>query len=74
MSLKTSKKKNTFDHGEANSNAMGQGIARFGEGESCGYTVKKRLAAFPSPAAMSHIKLSLARNHLIIPGQGEFGK
>jgi hypothetical protein len=44
------------------------------------YTVKKRLAVFPSPAGMSLTKLSLAKNNLIkfgnliIPGQGEFGK
>jgi hypothetical protein len=33
---------------------------------------KKRLASFPSPPWMSITKLSLARNNLIIPGQGEF--
>jgi hypothetical protein len=37
------------------------------------YTVKKRLAIFPSPAGMSQTKLSLAENNLIISGQGEFG-
>jgi hypothetical protein len=39
------------------------------------YTVhcKKRLAIFSSPAEMSIIKLSLAGNNLIIPGQGKFG-
>jgi hypothetical protein len=37
------------------------------------YTVKKRLAIFPSQAEMSLTKLSLAGNNLIIPGQGEFG-
>jgi hypothetical protein len=36
------------------------------------YTVK-RLAIFPSPAGMPLTKLSLARNNLSIPGQGEFG-
>jgi hypothetical protein len=35
---------------------------------------KKRLTVFPSPAGMLHTKLSLARNNLIIPSQGEFGK
>jgi hypothetical protein len=34
---------------------------------------KKWLAEFPSQAGMSLSKLSLAGNHLIIPGQGEFG-
>jgi hypothetical protein len=34
---------------------------------------KKRLSFFPSPAGMSLIKLSMAGNNLIIPGQGEFG-
>jgi hypothetical protein len=34
---------------------------------------KKRLPFFPSPAGMSLTKLSLARNNLIIPGQGEIG-
>jgi hypothetical protein len=29
---------------------------------------------FPSPAEMSLIKLSLAGNNKIIPGQGKFGK
>ncbi len=38
------------------------------------YTVKKRLAIFPSPAGMSLTKLSLARNNLIFSDQGEFGK
>jgi hypothetical protein len=38
------------------------------------YTVKKRLAVFPSPAGMSLTKLSLGENTIIIPGQGEFGK
>ncbi len=38
------------------------------------YTVKKRLAVFPSPAEMSLTKLSLVWNNLIITGQGEFGK
>jgi hypothetical protein len=38
------------------------------------YTLKKRLAVFPSPAGMSLTKLSLAGNNLILPGQGEFGK
>jgi hypothetical protein len=33
---------------------------------------KKRLSNFPSPAGMSITKLSLARNNLVIPGQGEF--
>ncbi len=36
-------------------------------------TLQKRLAIFPSPAGMSLIKLSLAENNLIIPGQGVFG-
>jgi hypothetical protein len=36
------------------------------------YTVKKRLATFPSPAGLSLTKLSLAVNIKIIPGQGEF--
>jgi hypothetical protein len=35
---------------------------------------KKRLAVFPSPTGMSLTKLSLARNNLIIPAQGGFGK
>ncbi len=34
---------------------------------------KKRLAIFPSPAGMSLIKLPLAGNNVIVPGQGEFG-
>jgi hypothetical protein len=38
------------------------------------YTVKKRLAVFPSPARMTLTKLSLAGKNLIIPGQGEFDK
>jgi hypothetical protein len=38
-----------------------------------GYTVKKKLAIFPSPAGMSLTKISLAGNNLIIPGQEEFG-
>ncbi len=37
------------------------------------YTVKKRLAIFPSPAEMSQTKLCLVRNNLIITGQEEFG-
>ncbi len=37
------------------------------------HTVKKRFATFPSPAGTSLSKLSLARNNLIIPDQGEFG-
>jgi hypothetical protein len=40
------------------------------------YTVhckKKFSDFFPSPAGMSLIKLSLAGNNLIFPGQGEFG-
>jgi hypothetical protein len=37
------------------------------------YNVKKRSAIFPSPAGMSLIKLSLAGNNLITPGQGELG-
>ncbi len=36
-------------------------------------TVNKRLAIFPFPAGMSLTKLSLALNHLVIPGQGDFG-
>jgi hypothetical protein len=32
------------------------------------YTVKKKLAIFPSPAGMSLTKLSLAGNNLVIPG------
>ena len=36
------------------------------------YTVKKRLAIFPSPAGMSQTKLSLA-GIKIFPGQEEFG-
>jgi hypothetical protein len=39
-----------------------------------GYTVKKRLKIFPSPAGMSLTRLSLARNNFIIPGEREFGK
>jgi hypothetical protein len=35
------------------------------------YTVKKRLAIFPSPAGMSLTKRSLADNNEIIPGLGE---
>jgi len=35
------------------------------------YTVKKRLAIFPSPAGMSLTKRALAGNNLIIRGQGE---
>ncbi len=35
---------------------------------------KKRLAVFSSPAGMSLTKLSLAKNILIIPAQGGFGK
>jgi hypothetical protein len=35
------------------------------------YTVKKRLAIFPSPTGMSLTKLSLAGNNLMILGQGE---
>ncbi len=38
------------------------------------YTVKKRLAIFPSPAGMSLTTLSLGGNNFIIPGQGEFGQ
>jgi hypothetical protein len=38
------------------------------------FTVKKRLAVFPSLAGMSLIKVSLDGNNVIIPGQGEFGK
>jgi hypothetical protein len=34
---------------------------------------KKRLSVFPSPAGISLTNLSLARNNLIIPGQGEVG-
>ncbi len=34
---------------------------------------KKRFAVLPSPSGKSRIKLPLARNNLIIPGQGEFG-
>jgi hypothetical protein len=34
---------------------------------------KKRLAIFLSPDGMSLTTLSLARNNLIIPDQGEFG-
>jgi hypothetical protein len=37
------------------------------------FTLKKRLAIFPSPAGMSLTKLSLAGNNLILPGQEEFG-
>jgi hypothetical protein len=36
------------------------------------YTVKKRLAVFPSPAGMSLTKLSLGGNNLIFLAQGEF--
>jgi hypothetical protein len=36
------------------------------------YHYKKRLAMF-RPTRMSIAKLSLARNDLIIPGQGDFG-
>jgi hypothetical protein len=42
------------------------------ERRSFQYTVKKRLAIFPSGVSLS--KLSLAGNNLIIPTQGEFGK
>jgi hypothetical protein len=35
---------------------------------------KKRLSVFPSQGGMSLTKLSLARNNLNFPGQGEFGK
>jgi hypothetical protein len=38
------------------------------------YTVKKRLAVFPSPAGTSLTKLSLAGNNLINPGQEEVDK
>jgi hypothetical protein len=38
------------------------------------YTVKKRLATFPSTAEMFLTKLSLGENNLIIPAQGEFNK
>jgi hypothetical protein len=38
------------------------------------YTVKKRIAVFPSPGGMSLTKLSLAGKNLIIPGQRKFGK
>jgi hypothetical protein len=38
------------------------------------YTVKKRLAVFPSLADLSLTKLSLVGNNLINPGQGLFGK
>jgi hypothetical protein len=38
------------------------------------YTVKERLAIFPSQAGMSLTKLSLTGNNLIISGQEEFGK
>ncbi len=34
---------------------------------------KKRLAIFLAPAGMLLTELSLARNNLIISGQGEFG-
>jgi hypothetical protein len=40
--------------------------------EASSYTVKK-VIVFPPPAGMSLTKLSLARNNLILPGQGEFG-
>ncbi len=46
-------------------------------GKICGmWTVhcKKESPVFPSPAGMSLTKFSLAKNNLIIPGQGEFGK
>jgi hypothetical protein len=39
----------------------------------CESTLLKKLTIFLSPAGMSVTKLSLARNNLIIPGQGEFG-
>jgi hypothetical protein len=38
------------------------------------YTVKKRLAVFPSPAGMSLTKLSLAGDNLIFSDQGECDK
>jgi hypothetical protein len=38
------------------------------------YTIKKRLAIFPSPAGMSLIKLYLAENNFIILRQVEFDK
>jgi hypothetical protein len=37
------------------------------------YTVKNRLATFPSLAGMSLTKLSLGGNNLIISAEGEFG-
>ncbi len=43
---------------------------QFGSGLT--FTVKKRLATFPSPAGMSLTKLSIAGYNLIISGQGEF--
>jgi len=36
------------------------------------YTVKKRLAIFPSSAEISLTKLSLGGNNLINPRKGEF--
>jgi hypothetical protein len=44
-----------------------------GKGEGVNLHCKKRLSFFLSPAGMSLTKLSLARNNLQIPGQGEFG-
>ncbi len=40
----------------------------------CTAHCKKGLAIFPSSAGMSLTKLSLTRNYIIIPCQGEFGK
>ncbi len=45
-----------------------------GGGGGRGYTVKKKLAVFPSPAGTSLTKLFLAGKNLSIPVQGEFGK
>jgi hypothetical protein len=39
----------------------------------CTVHCKTGLAVFPSPVGMSIAKLSLARNNLIIRGQGNFG-
>jgi hypothetical protein len=38
------------------------------------FDLLKSFSIFPSPAGMSLTKLSLGRNHEIIPAQGDFGK
>jgi hypothetical protein len=46
---------------------------KFSRYNPVGLHCKKRISSFPSPAGISLTKLFLARNNLIIPGQGEFG-